>query len=83
MRFYPGQPVEYWLNLDPRILQELWLAIDVIEAEEVLMQMKIADWPNMGRSQRSQFHRKIYKRANPFGGKTVSIQEAMGIINGG
>jgi len=42
-----------------------WRAITVIEAQDLLLQMRIADWPNMKKHDRSKFHRSIHRSAYP------------------
>lgn len=44
---------------------DLWEAITVIEAQEILTQLRIADWPNMKKSERTTFHRKLISKAYP------------------
>ena len=41
-------------------------AITVIEAQNMLISMQVADYPNMKRDDRSRLHREIHKKAYPF-----------------
>lgn len=41
-------------------------AIDVIEAQEMLLQMTVQDYPNMKKEDRNKLHRKISKASDPF-----------------
>jgi len=43
----------------------LWQAITVIEAQEQLKQMSVADWPNMKKQQRSKVHKELFSKAYP------------------
>ena len=41
-------------------------ACDVLEAQELLSGMKIADWPHAKKHERVSLHKKIHKIAYPF-----------------
>ncbi len=56
--------------------------MDVIEASETLLELKIMDWPKMKNSKRSEFHRSLMKTANPTG-KARDIRDVIAEINGG
>lgn len=43
----------------------LWEAITVIEAQEILTQLRVQDWPNMKKNDRSKFHRQLMNKAYP------------------
>jgi hypothetical protein len=48
----------------------------MLEAQETLRAMSMADWPNMKRSAREELHRKIHKAAYPVTySKPVTVQE--------
>lgn len=47
---------------------DLWEAITVIEAQEILTALRVADWPNMKQDARRGFHRKLMSKAYPGGG---------------
>ena len=42
-----------------------WLAVPVLEAQEGLMGMAMADWPNLKNQDRSKRHRKMHSIAYP------------------
>jgi ribulose-5-phosphate 4-epimerase/fuculose-1-phosphate aldolase len=42
-----------------------WMAVTVIEAQEVLIKLRIADYPNMKKDDRSKTHRHFHKMAYP------------------
>lgn len=44
----------------------LWEAIPVLEAQEMLLQMKAADWPNMNKAQRDKHSGQVVRQSNPF-----------------
>ena len=47
-------------------MDALWVSIDVIEARDALLQMKIGDYvKHMKRQDRSKLHRELYKKAFP------------------
>lgn len=53
------------LALDYEAVVAYWQAITVIEAQEVLIQMRLADWPNMKGPARQKWHRDIHRAAYP------------------
>lgn len=46
---------------------EFYEAITVIEAQDMLVAMKLADWPRAKPESRKQFHRETRKLAYPVG----------------
>lgn len=44
---------------------DYWLAITQIEAQDILIKLRISDWPNMKSSERRKWHRELYKMAYP------------------
>lgn len=44
---------------------ELVQAMDIIEARELLVQLKVADFPNLSKDERKKLHRSFYKTAFP------------------
>lgn len=56
-------------------------AIEPIEAKEVLVAMKVADFPKLKDNNRSKLHREFYKKANPphlSGNKILTTNELAG-----
>lgn len=52
------------------------MAITAIEAQRVLVDMKVADYPRMTKDGRSQLHKDIHKQAYPEGlQKQMSFEE--------
>jgi hypothetical protein len=47
------------------LLHMMWNAITVIEAQEQLKAMTVADWPNMKQSQRTKLHKDLHDQAYP------------------
>lgn len=64
MRFY-CIGLEEVNNLDPEDAEGLWLAITQIEAQDLLMQLRVADYPHMKDGGRSRIHREWHKLAYP------------------
>lgn len=62
----------------------LWQALPRIEAEQMLVQMKLADYPHMKKEAREIFHRRTYIRAFPDSqeAKPLSFKELSGVLNG-
>lgn len=51
--------------MDAEQVEEFWQAITVIESQEVLLGMKIADFPHLTKSARSSAHKEFFKQAFP------------------
>lgn len=63
-------------KLKTRKFLQLKNAIDIIEMERVLIQLNVADYPNMKKEDRKKFYNEIKKRAYPNAKKeTVSGSE--------
>jgi hypothetical protein len=62
----------------------LWQAITRIEAEQMLIQMKLADFPHMKKEARENFQRRMWLKAYPDSqeSRPLSFQELDGILNG-
>lgn len=43
----------------------LWESITMIEAQEQLKRLTVADWPNMKKSQRDKRHKELFAMAYP------------------
>jgi hypothetical protein len=39
--------------------------ITIIEAQEMLKELTVQDWPNQKQNQRSKLHKQLYKKAYP------------------
>jgi len=64
-RFYPAYKIDDLVNLPDRQLGIMWQAITVIEAQEQLKQMSVADWPNMKKNSREKIHKELFQKAYP------------------
>ncbi len=51
--------------MDAEQVEEFWQAITVIESQEVLLGMKIADFPHLTKSARTTSHKDFFKQAFP------------------
>jgi len=63
-RFYGWTPADID-SLDIDTADRYWRAITVIEAQDILLQLRIADWPYLKKNPRSSFHRQMHKLAYP------------------
>jgi len=45
------------------LAQEYWLAIDMLEAQEMLLKLKVSDYPNMDKKDRSTTHDSLVETA--------------------
>jgi hypothetical protein len=55
----------------------------MIEAQEQLKQIQIADWPNMKKSSREKIHRDLHKKAFPTKmKKSISVDDFKRILGG-
>ena len=71
-RFYGLHPDDA-LNMELDLFYTLWQSITVIEAQEILMQLKISDWPNMKDNDRQKFHRDLHRAAYPKTKESVTL----------
>lgn len=87
LRFYPGLSYEAVQNLDSHQFKKLYEAIDVLEAQETLMNFKISMHPHLDDNNRGKvfnaikeiaYPRKLYKAKKA----TVSIEALSKMLNG-
>lgn len=66
-------------------VENLWQAITRIEAEQMLLQMKIADYSHMTKSAKETFHKKMWIKAYPDSqeAKPISFKELEVMLGGG
>ena len=62
--FYGISPVDIDDMENDRVMS-LWDCITIIEAQEQLKMLSALDWPNMKKSQRTNFHKELFKKAYP------------------
>jgi hypothetical protein len=63
--------------------EEYYQAITQIEAREVLLKLKIADWAHMSKEDRKQWHRELHKMAKyEVNSKQMTLDELRGMLNG-
>jgi hypothetical protein len=63
-RFY-GMSVDEARNMPVEIADQFWLAITQIEAQEMLIAMKVSDFPHLKKQSRESLGREIHKQAYP------------------
>ena len=63
-RFY-GWTHDYIRSLEAEVFDQYFKAIEVIRANETLIQLKVSDFPQLDGKQRSKVHAQFSKRANP------------------
>ena len=61
-RFY-GMTLDSVKKLPFSEFLNMWNCITMIEAQDTLLQIKIANYPNMGTQDKKKFHREMYKKA--------------------
>lgn len=62
----------------------LWQAITPLEARELLIEMKLTDYPNMDKRDRERFHHSIHGEAYPFAERrSITWEEAAAMIGQG
>jgi hypothetical protein len=66
-------------------LEEYWQAIDILDAQEVLVSLRVADWPHQKAEARKKWHRELVKMAYPktFETERVDTKRLAEIIFGG
>lgn len=82
--FYSISPFD--LNsLEVSEIYSLIECIDVIEAQQMLRDMKVSDFPNMKPEHRGKIHRDLYKRAYPVkikeSRKSLNIEDIAKVLN--
>lgn len=53
------------MEMDHATLEQYWRAITVIEAQDALIALKVADFPYQNRNDRQRTHRQFHKLAYP------------------
>ncbi len=81
MRFYGGLSPSALDRLAPRRKQALWLAIDVLEAQENLDLIKAFNYSNMKESDRQSFDSKLKTAAFPYHIYTPVTEGAVDLKN--
>lgn len=62
--FYNLSPDQYW-SLDVETEYILWESITIIEAQNMLHKITLADFPNMKDGDRNKIHKKLYRQGYP------------------
>lgn len=65
--------------------EQFWQAITVIEAQEMLIGIKVADFPHYKKPQREKLSRELHKQAYPReyeNRKSITAKELGALING-
>lgn len=65
MHFYPGLTLEGANALEGDEAEGLWLAITQIEAQKLLLDLRVADYPYMKERGRGRTHSQFHKLAYP------------------
>lgn len=74
-RFFPAYKISDLAELSSMTLDVMWQCITMIEAQEQLKAMTIADWPNMKKAQRQKLHKDLFRQAFPRALKQKNIIE--------
>lgn len=61
--------MQYALSLDCKRFYSLFNAINVVEAQETLRLMLVADWPNLNKNDRKRIDKDLRKQAYPIQSK--------------
>lgn len=69
--------------MDFETVEVFWNLITRLEAQEMLKQFTLSDWPNMKNDKRQTLHRKLFRDAYPEKIKTVTLEEYMKNSGGG
>ncbi len=62
-RFYPGFTRAVVAKMDADEFEMYWQGITIIEAQEALVSMNIAVYPNMTKQDAKSFHRRMHAAA--------------------
>lgn len=68
--------------MDAHTFREYLDCVAIIEAQETLVQLTVADYPRQGDEFRNNIHRNLYVTAFP-NRKKMSIEEALGKLGRG
>lgn len=60
--------------------QTYLIAVEILEAQEVLLQLSIADYPQLGDKARTRLHGEFYKKAYPKRRKVLTTKELAGLM---
>ena len=70
-------------------IETLWECITMIEAQNQLNNLSVADWPNQKPETRKQIHKELFDKAYPSEKKTplivtqADLNRILGLSNGG
>lgn len=82
MRFYRVtlEEIDGWLAEDEEML---WQAITVLEAQEMLMGVKVSSYPYLKEADQDKVHRSLHKLAYPDVEKrSITAEEMARLLNG-
>lgn len=85
MAYFYSVPFSFIEELDVESFQKYWDAITIIEAQEMLNQITVADWPHMKKGSREKLHKGLYRKAYPSifrEQKQVSMDDLARILKG-
>lgn len=87
VRFY-GLSIEEVLNMPKDQFDDFWLSINIIEAQERLMDCKIANYPYLKEIPKKEFHNYLVRESKVNKGSTKlqtpqEIAAAIGAISNG
>lgn len=81
-RFYSWGP-DLIEQMDCETFNTYSSAIEVIEAQELLLSMQAADYPHLKSENRSDLHKRVYKTARPnISPKVIKLDDIEKVFNG-
>jgi hypothetical protein len=69
-------------GFDTDEVEKYWQLITRIEAQEMLKQLTIQDWPNLKKDKRSSLHRKLHRDAYPVQ-QSITLEDYIKNTGGG
>lgn len=74
------------MEMQADTFHQYWLAITAIEAQDMLKQMQIADYPHLKKEDRKKVYNSIHKQAYPVKpskeGKMLTSEDIANFLNG-
>ena len=71
------------LEMTSDTVEQYWLAIDVIEAQQALVLKNLICFPKFKQSEQRKLHKELEKSAYPFGKSSVSVEDFFNLVKMG
>lgn len=82
MSFFYGFSYEYIKNMENDIFLQYWKAINVIEAQNAMIQLQLESYPHADKKSRAKILKAFQKEATPFKEPISILEFAKRLKNG-